>query len=118
MKRKTLRFGKGFKVVLSSRSAQAARMVLQPGKSEGHAGNRHDGAEQWLFVVRGSGVATVNRTRVPLRPGVMLLVERGDRHEILNDGGEDLVTLNLYVPPAYRADGKELNAGKPAESGR
>lgn len=93
-------------------------MVLKPGKSEGHPGNRHDGAEQWLFVVRGTGVATVNRQRVALRPGVVLLVERGDRHEIANNSTSNLMTLNFYAPPAYRADGKERRAGKPAEEGR
>lgn len=51
MKRKTLRFGKGFNVVLGNKRSQAAQMVLEPGKSEGNATNRHAGADQWLFVV-------------------------------------------------------------------
>ena len=35
MKKKTLRFGKGFNVVLGNRRSQAAQMVLPPGDSEG-----------------------------------------------------------------------------------
>lgn len=118
MKRKTLRFGRGFKVVLQSRYAQAAQMVLEPGSSEGHSGNRHDGAEQWLFVVSGTGAAIVNKRRTSLRAGVLLMIERGERHEIRNNGRENLVTVNFYTPPAYRSDGKERAAGKPAEHGR
>ena len=63
MKHKTLRFGKGFNVVLGNRRSQAAQMVLPPGKSEGSATNRHAGADQWLFVVKGNGIAIVNRRR-------------------------------------------------------
>ena len=114
MKHKILRFGKGFNVVLGNRRSQAAQMVLAPGKSEGSATNRHAGADQWLFVVKGNGVAIVNRRRYLLRPGSLCLIEHGDRHEIRNDGLKDLVTLNFYVPPGYASNGRELAAGKPA----
>jgi len=92
-------------------------MILKPGGSEGNAANRHAGADQWLLVVSGTGTAKVNRRRLTLRSGVLLLIERGDRHEITNTGAERLVTLNFYVPPAYTPNGKELPAGKPAEIG-
>ena len=118
MRHKTLRFGKGFNVVLGNRRSQAAQMVLAPGKSEGNAHNRHQGADQWLFVVSGTGTARVNGRRFPLRAGSLLLIEHGDRHEILNDGNANLATLNFYVPPAYTASGDELPAGKPADKGK
>ena len=118
MKRKTLRFGKGFNVVLGNGRSQAAQMVLEPGKAEGNAKNRHAGADQWLFVLSGSGMATINGRRYPLRPASLLLIEHGDRHEIRNTGRQLLKTLNFYVPPAYTADGGELPPGKPAEGGR
>ncbi len=118
MKHKTLRFGKGFNVVLGNDRSQAAQMVLEPGNAEGNARNRHAGADQWLLVVRGTGTARINRRRVQLNAGVLLLIERGDRHEIRNDGTERLVTLNFYVPPAYDAKGKELTPGKPADRAR
>jgi mannose-6-phosphate isomerase-like protein (cupin superfamily) len=116
MKRKLLRFGKGFNVVFGNRRAQAAQMVIEPGKAEGGATNRHRGADQWLFVVSGTGVATINGRRCPLREGALLLIERNDRHEIRNTGRGPLKTLNVYVPPAYTAKGDELPAGKPADS--
>ena len=115
MKRKTLRFGKGFNVVLGNERSQAAQMVLEPGKSEGDSSNRHGGADQWLFVVSGTGVATVNRRRYRLGPMSLVLIEHGDRHEIRNAGRGLLKTLNFYVPPAYTAGGDELPAGKPGE---
>ncbi len=107
MKRVHLRFGRGFKVVLSNDRAQAAQMTLGPGESEGGPDNRHRGADQWLFIVRGSGEAVVNGHRYPLRAGSLVLIERGDLHEIRSTGKGPLETLNLFVPPASAASGEE-----------
>jgi mannose-6-phosphate isomerase-like protein (cupin superfamily) len=112
MKRKQLRLTSDFRVVLGNKHSQAAEMVLPPGESEGGPGNRHRGADQWLFVVSGTGQPIVNRHKYPLKPGTLLLIERGDEHEIKNTGREKLATVNFYVPPAYTDDGDELPAGK------
>ena len=115
MQRKTLRFGRGFNVVLGNARSQAAQMVIEPGKAEGNPSNRHHGADQWLFVVSGTGVATLNGRRYPLTAGSLLLIERDDRHEIRNTGRALLRTLNVYVPPAYTKGGDERAAAKPGE---
>jgi mannose-6-phosphate isomerase-like protein (cupin superfamily) len=112
MRRKTLRFGKGFRVAVGNRRAQAAEMVIEPGDCEGGPDNRHRGADQWLFVVSGTGAATVNGRRITLRAGTIVLIEKGDTHEIRNTGRALLKTLNVYVPPAYTKDGDELPRGR------
>jgi mannose-6-phosphate isomerase-like protein (cupin superfamily) len=113
MKRKVLRFGKGFRVALGNRRCQAAEMVLQPGKAEGGPDNRHRGADQWLFVVAGSGVARIKGKKYPLNAGTLLLIEHGDQHEIRNTGRSLLKTLNIYSPPAYTPAGNELPPAEP-----
>jgi mannose-6-phosphate isomerase-like protein (cupin superfamily) len=112
MKRKTLRLGKGFRVAFAYRRAEAAEMVIAPGDAEGDRGNRHRGADQWLFVVSGSGVATIDGRRYPLREHTLLLIEKGERHEIRNNGNEPLRTLNFYAPPAYSRSGEPLPRGR------
>ena len=112
MKRTHLRYGQGFKVVLGNDRSQAAQMTLAPGETEGGPDNAHRGADQWLYVVSGTGEAVVNGKRYSLREGTLLLIERGDTHEIRNSGTTPLKTLNLYVPPAYTSDGDELPSGK------
>lgn len=114
MQHKNLRFGKGFRVALTERKLQAAEMVIAPGGSEGGEDNRHRGADQWLFVVAGSGLALVEGRRQKLRAGSLLLIPRNQRHEIRNTGRALLKTLNFYYPPAYDAEGEPLRAGKPA----
>jgi len=112
MQSKALRFGAGFRVTLSARDVQAAEMVIAPGDAEGGPDNRHRGADQWLFVVAGTGVATVEGRRVPLQAGKLLLIERGERHEVRNTGTSMLRTLNLYSPPAFDAGGNPLAPGR------
>ena len=112
MKRKQLRFGKGFRVAISNRRAQAAEMVIAPADAEGDPQNKHRGADQWLYVVSGTGSALINGKRYALKPGTLMLIERGDRHQIKNTGRALLRTLNVYVPPAYDNSGAELPAAK------
>jgi mannose-6-phosphate isomerase-like protein (cupin superfamily) len=112
LRKKQLRFGRGFRVIPGNRASQAAEMVLAPGDAEGDAGNRHRGADQWLFVLSGSGQATINRRRHKLRAGSLVFIERRERHEIKNTGRTPLRTLNFYAPPAYRKDGNPLPRGK------
>jgi mannose-6-phosphate isomerase-like protein (cupin superfamily) len=112
MKSKTLRFGKGFRVAISNRRTQAAEMVIEPGDSEGGPTNRHRGADQWLFVISGFGVARINGRRQRLKAGALLLIEHGERHEIENTGRDPLKTLNFYSPPAYTRSGDELPRGR------
>jgi mannose-6-phosphate isomerase-like protein (cupin superfamily) len=112
MQRKKLRLGKGFRVALGNRRAQAAEMTLSPGDSEGGGDNRHRGSDQWLYVISGAGVAIVEGKRSLLRAGMLLLIERGNIHEIRNTGQRPLRTLNFYVPPAYTKGGNPLPAGR------
>jgi mannose-6-phosphate isomerase-like protein (cupin superfamily) len=112
MQKATVRFGRGFRVLLGNRRAQAASMTIASGASEGGADNRHRGADQWLFVEAGRGVAIVEGRRHLLRAGSLILIERGERHEIRNTSRTALRTLNVYVPPAYRPDGAPLPRGR------
>lgn len=112
MQRKRLRFGGGFRLALANPRAQAAEMTIAPGAAEGGPDNRHRGADQWLFVVAGTGQARVAGRRVSLVSGTLLLIGRGERHEIRNTGREPLRTLNVYVPPAYAARGEPLPRGR------
>src|SRR5690242_4847137 len=113
MKQKQLRLTNEFSVVHENAGCQFAEMALKPGATEGGPDNRHRGADQWLFVVSGKGVAIVNGKSVPLDKWTLVLIERGETHEIRNTGRTVLRTVNLYHPPAYTSSGETLPAGRP-----
>jgi mannose-6-phosphate isomerase-like protein (cupin superfamily) len=112
MKHVSVSYAPGFHVLIGNDHSQAATMVIEPGDKEGGAENRHHGADQWLYVESGSGEARINGHSYTISAGSLILIQRGDRHEILNTGRSPLKTLNFYVPPAYKADGNELPPGK------
>lgn len=112
MNRKQLRFGKGFRVAFGNRRSQVAEMVLGAGDVEGGSDNRHRGSDQLLYVVAGTGTAIVEGKRYALRAGTVILIERGETHEIRNTGRGSLRTINVYVPPAYTESGEPLPRGR------
>jgi len=112
MRSKTLKFTEGFHVAFDVRKAQAAEMVIRPGDSEGGEDNRHRGADQWLYVLSGRGVAIVEGRRVPLKAGTLLVIERREQHEVRNNGRTLLKTLNFYYPPAFDQGGNAIGPGR------
>ena len=98
-----------FEVLHDTGTSQAAMMTLAPGESSSEGSdNEHAWAEQWLYVVSGEGVVRGGKKPIKLGPGSLLLIEKGEPHEIENPGTTPLVTLNIYAPPAYDDDGEPL----------
>ncbi|CAM1000063.1 Cupin [Rhodanobacter sp. Root179] len=112
MQLKRLTLQDGFGVADTVREVQGAQMVLAPGSSTGGPGNRHAGADQWLYVVSGSGAAIVEGEQHSLRAGTLLVIERGEAHEIRATGDQPLSTVNFYSPAAYADNGDPLPAGE------
>jgi mannose-6-phosphate isomerase-like protein (cupin superfamily) len=113
-----------FEPLVATRAAQAAVMDLQPGQSsDDDVSNEHPRCEQWLFVVAGTGRAVIAQRRgrrrsVRLQAGTLLVIERGDLHQIINTSRKVLRTINFYMPPAYRSDGSLRQQANKASVGR
>src|SRR4051812_39873461 len=107
MKRTPVEYRSGFHVLAGDGHSQAASMVIEPGSKEGGPDNTHR-ADQWLYVDSGTGEAVIEGHTYPLSAGALVLIQRGDKHEIRNTGKTPLKTLNFYVPPAYDSKGDEL----------
>ena len=91
----------GWRVLGGTERSQAAAMTLAPGESTGGPQNRHRTSDQWLYVVNGSGAATVGGRDVDLAEGDLILIAAGETHEIRAAQSESLVTVNVYAPPEY-----------------
>jgi len=99
--------GKFFKVLHGTSDAQIAMMTLKPGQSTADEPvNEHPRCEQWMFILSGSGRAIVEKRRVTLKANSLLVIDKGEAHRITNTGRSPMVTLNLYVPPAYTKSGE------------
>lgn len=89
-------------------------MTLAPGDaSDEFVSNEHAASEQWLFVISGTGQAKIGKRRssvriVKLRASSLLLIEKGELHQIKNTGRQPLSTINFYAPPAYDKNAEPL----------
>lgn len=91
-------FKKSFSIIGETKKSQVAEMSLGPDERTGGKENRHN-SDQWLFVVSGEGVATVEGRKVKLSPGTLLLIEAKEEHSVACNSEQILKTLNFYAPP-------------------
>jgi oxalate decarboxylase/phosphoglucose isomerase-like protein (cupin superfamily) len=104
-----------FKLVGDSIGVQAAIMTLKPGgASSDDLENEHATSEQWLFVLSGVGAAVVRKVggrkrQVKLAEGDLVLIEKGEFHQIKNTGKRTFRSINFYAPPAYSAKGAKAS---------
>lgn len=99
MERTHLAFDRYFEVAMGTDEAQVAEMTVAPGRSVGGPDNYHPDSDQWLFVVSGTGVATVDGAEEHIEAGDLLRIDAGEGHGIANDGDVPLKTVNFYTPP-------------------
>ena len=90
-----------FSVLAGTDRSQAASMVLDAGQSTGGPTNAHPRSDQWLYVIDGTGTASVEDNDHELAPGLLICIEAGETHEITADEEGPLETINIYAPPEY-----------------
>lgn len=77
----------------ASASDSAPRMFdLPPGA---RTGVTKDKAEHWLYVVAGSGTVQRSGSPIALKRGTLVVIQRNERHEIVNDGREALRAISM-----------------------
>lgn len=62
---------------------------------DGYSVAHHHKWEHELVVTKGRGLAIVDGKRIPLRPGVVLLVEDGEEHQFVQHGVAPLKFLTV-----------------------
>jgi mannose-6-phosphate isomerase-like protein (cupin superfamily) len=61
----------------------------------------HQDVDQILMLITGQGAAVLDGQRNFVRPGELVLVPAGTRHNIVNTGTLDLRLFTVYSPPEH-----------------
>lgn len=93
-----------FGVLQTSKRSQTAMMTLAPGKATGKKAEAHKNSDQVLLMLSGDLSGKVDRKRVRLEKGDVLLIPAGTSHRFTNPGTKPAVTFNVYSPPEYPPD--------------
>jgi quercetin dioxygenase-like cupin family protein len=80
------------------------RTVFAPGESV-HEMHRHVGAEEVVYLVRGTGVATNGDDELPLKPGDLAFHPQGEWHGFYNTSlTEEAELIWVWAGAASKAD--------------
>ena len=90
------------RVLWTGEHTQLVIMTIPPGGEIGE--EVHDENDQILSFVSGVGKAVIEGSRKSVKPGDVVVVPAGVKHNFLNDGPNPLVLYTVYGPPDH-ADG-------------
>jgi mannose-6-phosphate isomerase-like protein (cupin superfamily) len=76
---------------------QIVMMHLKPGEEIGE--ETHD-ADQTTFFVAGEGRVVVDGSRSKVSPNHLVVIPKGSKHNIINEGDEPMKLFTVYSPPA------------------
>jgi quercetin dioxygenase-like cupin family protein len=90
------------------------------------ASHHYEGAEHFMYVLRGRGAAYVDDVAIPLREGDLIYYGELERHYVRNDGNDDMIFVEFFVPGVYKtvwaegapvciwqSTGRDIRGGKP-----
>jgi mannose-6-phosphate isomerase-like protein (cupin superfamily) len=97
-------------VVATGPHAQVVVMCLPPNTDIGL--ETHDQLDQILVVVGGEGAAILDAEQRAIRPGSLILVPAGTRHNVVNTGPVDLRLYTVYAPPGHAPGTIHLTRGE------
>jgi mannose-6-phosphate isomerase-like protein (cupin superfamily) len=87
------------RVVHTGAQIQTVVMSIPPGGDIGE--ELHARVEQILICAAGSGTAMIDGVASPFRPGDMVVVTPGTRHNFINTGDAPLQIYTFYAPPNH-----------------
>ncbi len=82
-----------YEVLLDDPDHKVKKITVNPGKRLSY--QVHSRRSEHWFIVRGTGVVTLNDTQVLVEPGVAVDIEVGTSHRIENTGSDDLVFVEV-----------------------
>jgi len=81
--------------------AVKGEMIIYPPGTEA-ANHHHEGAEHFQYFISGRGTALLSEEPHPVRAGDTLYNYEFERHNFVNDGDENMVFVEYFVPAECR----------------
>jgi mannose-6-phosphate isomerase-like protein (cupin superfamily) len=87
------------RVLYTTELSQLVLMAVPAGEEIGE--ETHEGIDQVLAFVEGEGEAIIEGERRPVRPGSVVVIPGGTRHNFIASGGSTLKLFTVYTPPEH-----------------
>jgi len=89
------------KVLFTDERLQLVVMTLQPGEDIGEEVHELD---QFIRVEQGEGTAVLDGESATISDGFAVIIPKGVRHNIINQGTSPMKLYTLYAPPEHKHD--------------
>ena len=99
------------KVLYTATNIQLVLMSLKPGEEIGE--EVHQDIDQFFRIDSGNGKCIINGNEYELTNGSAIIVPKGSKHNIINNGNEPLKLYTIYSPPNHK-DGVEFKTKEEA----
>lgn len=79
-------------------------MIIYPPGTEA-SNHHHEGAEHFMYVLKGRGTAYANESPIPVRKGDLIYYGDRERHYLRSEGGKndsEMVFVEFFVPGVYK----------------
>lgn len=76
-------------------------MIIYPPGTAG-ADHHHEGAEHFMYVLKGSGTAYAGSRAIPVRRGDLICYDDRERHWLRADDGAEMAFVEFFVPGVYK----------------
>jgi len=111
--------------LFGTRAVKGEMIIYPPGTQASN--HHHEGAEHFQYFVSGQGTALLDGEPQPVRAGDTLYNYEFERHNFVNDGDEDMVFVEYFVPAecrtvwvnpelvcAWLPTGRNIDGGRPS----
>jgi len=86
--------------LFGTRAIKGEMIIYPPGTRA--ANHHHEGAEHFMYLLSGRGVAHANEEPFPVQAGDLVWFADRERHFFISDGDEDMVFVEFFAPGGYK----------------
>lgn len=76
-------------------------MIIYPPGTEA-ANHHHEGAEHFMYVLKGRGTAYANESPIAVRQGDLIYYGDRERHYLRSEGDTEMAFVEFFVPGVYK----------------
>jgi quercetin dioxygenase-like cupin family protein len=86
--------------LFGTRAIKGEMIIYPPGTEASN--HHHEGAEHFMYVLKGRGTAFANESPIPVRKGDLIYYGDRERHYLRCEGDEEMAFVEFFVPGEYK----------------
>jgi len=86
--------------LFGTKAIKGEMIIYPPGTQASN--HHHEGAEHFMYVLKGRGTAFANESPIPVRQGDLIYYGDRERHYLRSEGDTEMAFVEFFVPGTYK----------------